>query len=818
MLRNLLFSVLVFFLFSSFAFAQPEREVRAVWLTSVYNIDWPHSRLASAEVQQNRLRQMLDVLKETNINTILFQVRPNADALYQSAYEPWSEWVTGIRGAVPSYDPLAFVIEESQKRGMEVHAWLNPYRFEITAGEYSGLPGDYSETHPELIITHSGRTYFDPGNPATTQLIKKITADMVENYDLDGVVFDDYFYPSGLPNSADQATYDAFATEDLVLRYYSSMNRGNFRRASVNNMIREVNDTIKSIKPELIFGVSPAGIYSTQSSAAANWGTTLPQGITGADNYNSIYCDPLAWLDDGSVDYISPQLYWQIGGPQDYLTLVEWWGKEAERKGRHCYPSIGSYRLPADAKEGPSWLGIPRFLNELRTILQIRDGYSMGKNVYTLQEVENQILANRDNEINNVFGTIFFSTKDITSRVPTLAPFLAEGVFAEKTIFPVIDWIPEIQPGAPQIAEIGVLGEDPDAAVMNISSSSRNRFLLLGWDDMPTKNDWEGADFMQTLFGKDFSPFYPEEKNFFAVAELLPDRSIGNISGVFSYDPLETSQIITPEENQTVCDPFTFSWSSVEDGEKYEVLIATRQNTKNFIHTFDVDNQLSFQLPPGTLKGQEYYAVRVKAINGSMVSYSAPSPFFTGYPLGTILNTPTDGSENVSLTPTMQWNSVSGISHYHVQVATDPSFAEDFLVVDQEDVSLNFFTTPVLPGNTVHYGRVRVADECGYSEWSEVHSFTTEQGTAARGTEVVRLHAYPNPAKTQFFVRYPESIQRRIISIYANDGRLVKHLERSDNTSIDNIDISPFPEGFYSVTVESEQKVNYVFKILKTTH
>ncbi len=816
MQKKILFTMITSLLFAASVLAQPQREVRAVWLTSVYNIDWPHSTAASAEVQQNRLRQMLDVLKETNINTVLFQVRPNADALYQSAYEPWSEWVTGIRGEAPSYDPLAFVIEESQKRGMEVHAWLNPYRFEITAGEYSGLPGDYSQTHPELIMTHSGRTYFDPGNPATTELIKKITADLVENYDLDGLVFDDYFYPSGLSNSADQATYDEFATEELVLGYYSSMTRGNFRRASVNNMIKEVNDTLKSIKPDLIFGVSPAGIYSTQASAASNWGTTLPQGITGADNYNSIYCDPLAWLDDRSVDYISPQLYWQIGGPQDYLTLVDWWGKEAERKGRHCYPSIGSYRLPPDAKEGPSWKGIPRFLNELRTILQIRDGYSEKRNVFTLQEIENQILANRDNEVNNVFGTIFFSTKDITSRVPTLAPFLAEGVFAEKAIFPTINWIDEIQPGAPQIAEMGVLGEDPDAAVISIKSSAMNRFLLLGWDEMPTKNDWEGAEFMQTVFGKEFSPFYPEGKNFFAVAELLPDRQIGNISGIFSYDPLETSQIITPEENQTICDPFSFSWTAVENSEGYEVLIATRQDTKNFIHTFDVGNQLSFQLPPGTLRGQEYYVARIKAINGALVSYTAPSAFFTGYPLGTGLNTPSDGSDNVSLTPTLQWNSVSGISHYHAQVATDPSFAEDFLVVDQEPVSLNFFTTPALPGNTLLYARVRVADECGYSEWSEVNSFTTEQGTFTQEEKVVRLHAYPNPTQTQFSVRYPEDIRERSISIYAADGRLVKQLQRNDNTSIDKIDISPFPEGFYSVLVESEKEVNYVFKILKS--
>jgi len=247
MLKKLfLFSVLISFLFTPIradkpADDEPMREYRAVWLTSVWNIDWPHSTAVSAASQMNRLREMLDVLHETNINAVLFQVRPNADALYQSAYEPWSQWITGTRGQEPEYDPLALVIKEANKRGMEVHAWLNPYRFENTAGQYAGLPGDYSQTHPELIFTHGNRTYFDPGQPGTTQLIKEIIADLIENYELDGVVFDDYFYPSGMTLGVDQHTYDSYTTEELeelILPYYPTINRGNFRRASVNRMIK----------------------------------------------------------------------------------------------------------------------------------------------------------------------------------------------------------------------------------------------------------------------------------------------------------------------------------------------------------------------------------------------------------------------------------------------------------------------------------------------------------------------------------------------------------------------------------------------------
>jgi len=819
MLKKLL---LLLFLIIQFMLPQPKaepmREVRAVWLTSVYNIDWPHSTNVSAINQQNRLREMLDVLQETNINTVLFQVRPNADALYQSAYEPWSHWITGQRGQEPEYDPLALVIYEAHKRGMEVHVWLNPYRFENIAGQYSGLPGDYSQTHPELIINHDNKTYFNPGMPATTTLIKNIIADLVTSYDIDGVVFDDYFYPSGIPLGADQAAWDSFTNEELeelVLQYYPTLTRGNFRRASVNNMIKEVNDTIKTIDPNMVFGVSPAGIYSTQASAAANWGTTLPGGITGADNYNTIYCDPLAWLHDGSVDYLSPQLYWKIGGSQDYLTLVEWWGQECERKGKHAYPSIGTYRLPSgkDIEVTTLWDQVTRFFRNLKELI-VHGQKGTDETRYSLSEIENQILANRNNIDNNVLGSIFFSTRDLTSRVPDLAPFLAEGVFSEKAIFPEIEWLPGIQPGAPQIAEIGSIGEDPDAAAISVINSPATRYLLYGWEEMPTAKNIKNPDFSQVIFGQDLALFYPGNNNYFAVAEFLPKREIGFMSETESFEYITPVGIIKPDD-EVICDMFEFSWTAFEDSDSYQVLIAKQQNPSFTEYASPLLTNNVFSLPSGLIPGQENYVFRVRTVSGNSISYSAPSQFTTGYPFTTVLNAPSDGAADVSLQTTFQWNTIPDVLHYHLQVATENTFDDESMVIDMHPITNNFINVSLVDPGTLHHARVRTVNECGNSTWSTPNSFTTTVDTAIEGPERTMLRAYPNPASDICHIHYPHDLKQRSISIYSQNGKLMKQLHKIDKAGSDSISLSGLPVGLYLLHIDTTDKEHFVVKVLK---
>jgi uncharacterized lipoprotein YddW (UPF0748 family) len=813
-MKKLLPFVLILLLISTQSFTQePDRELRAVWLTSVYNIDWPHSTNVSPINQQNRLRDILNRLQETNINAVLFQVRPQADALYQSAYEPWSQWITGTRGQVPTYDPLALVIEEAHKRGIEVHAWLNPYRFEINAGQYAGLPGDYSQTHPELIFTHNNRTYFDPGNPGTTQLIKKIIADMITNYNLDGVVFDDYFYPSGMTLSLDQQTYDTWGTLEFVQQWYPDLTRGNFRRASVNNMIREVNDTIKAIDPHMVFGVSPAGIYSTQASAAANWGTTLPSGISGNDNYNVIFCDPLAWLHDGSVDYISPQLYWVIGGPQDFVTLTEWWGFQASRYDKHHYPSLGSYRLYSQKDMPfPDFDSYPAFLESIISHF-VKEGESDKFN-WPVTEIENQIIANRNSPHNLAQGLIFYNTNTYINTTKDLAGYLANDLFSEKSIFPYLPWLPPTQPGAPAIAEIGAIGEDSDALAMNIADSPAERFLLYGWEQMPTKNNPDEADFMQVVFGKDFARFYPEENAYFSIAEFLPNRELGNISGTYSFEYLDPVVITSPDD-ETICDMFAFTWTQVPESTSYRVLIATKQNPSTVVFASPETTQNIFELPSGILAGQQNYVFRVKATSPEGVSWSAPEGFFTGYPLSTILNAPANGAVNVNINTTMQWNTVPGVGFYHVQVATDPSFDEQFLVINQEPVNQNIYSITLEQPNTLHYARVRTADACGYSSWSQVNSFTTGQGTSVEDMRPHVLRVFPNPARDNCKVDYPVAVGERTIQWFSTGGQLLGEEIRKDVTTSDSFDLSHLPAGLYTVQIQTGNHEKFVFRVVK---
>lgn len=790
--------------------AQPDRELRAVWLTSVYNIDWPHQTGVSALNQQNRLRSILNGLQESNFNAVLFQVRPNADALYQSAYEPWSQWITGTRGNDPGYDPLAFLIEEANKRGIEVHVWLNPYRFENTAGQYAGLPGDYSQTHPELIFNVGGRTFFDPGIPATTQLIKKIVADLVTNYDIDGVVFDDYFYPSAMTNAADQQTYNTYGTLEFVSQWYPTLTRGNFRRASVNNMVREVNDTIKAIKPHILFGVSPAGIYSTQQSAAQNWGTTLPQGITGNDNYNVIYCDPLAWLHDQSVDYISPQLYWVIGGNQDFVTLTEWWGYQAKRHDRHSYPSLASYRLYSSKSGEPG---------EVITRVQKRLGHESPENDmlkfnWPLSEIGNQIIANRENPNNLAQGIIFYNTTGVLNPTKDLAGYLAGDLFSQKTILPLIPWFETLQPGGPQIAQIGVVGGmDENVAGISIENTPAERFLLYGWEDQPAKDTEDG--FLQVVFGKDFSTFYPAGKNYFAVQEYMPDRDLGTMSEAVSYEYLVPASLISPND-EIVCDGFLFDWVSVADADHYRLLISRQQSPGSVYYTSPVLENSSYALEAGILPGQENFIFRVMAVAGASVSWSDFNPFFTGHPRSTQVNSPASGAENVPLTTVVQWSSADGAVSYHVQIATHESFDEESLVIDQQPVNLNVFSASLNAPAQEHFVRVRGINDCGYAFWSLVNSFTTTDNTFIDAPVVTQLRAFPNPTAGNFRVVYPYMIGKRSIVWYDLQGRVIASFNRANNVQTEAFDLSAYPAGYYHIRIETSEGERFVTRIIKT--
>ena len=320
----------------------PKREMRATWLTTVANIDWPMSTTNTVEAQQAELLDLLDVCVETNMNTVLFHIRPACDALYKSQYEPWSSYLNNGRGVDPGWDPLQYCIEECHKRGLTCHGWINPYRYNKRGG-YDWIGDDdttklnYKHTHPEWLLYYKNDIILDPALPEVRQQIKNVVGDIINNYDIDGILMDDYFYPYGGTTTEDRESVNTYKPADMTV--------GDWRRQNVNMMIKDVYDTIQAVKPWVTFGVSPFGIWTTDTQVAKKRDVKLPNGVSGGNMYAEIYCDPVAWLEEGTVDYISPQLYWKIGGGQDYKRLSRWCGNLCNRCGKHFYSSMALYRF-----------------------------------------------------------------------------------------------------------------------------------------------------------------------------------------------------------------------------------------------------------------------------------------------------------------------------------------------------------------------------------------------------------------------------------------------------------------------------------------
>lgn len=283
-------------------------ETRAVWLTTAWGLDWPKNQTSSSK-QKSEMINLLDEFKSIGINTIMFQVRPMADALYESEINPWSSVLTGVQGKAPDYDPLKFVTEEAHKRGIEVHAWLNPYRVISSGTDLSKLSADHpARLNPSMTMEYNNAVYYNPELPEVKKHIADTVAEIVNNYSVDGVVFDDYFYPEKYPLPNGESKDGAVA---------------NARRNHINEMVKLVSDTINSIKPNVKFGISPSGIWKNKYSDPTGSDTN------GNESYYSVFADTRTWIKNGWVDYVSPQIYWPIGYKiADYAKLIEWWSNE----------------------------------------------------------------------------------------------------------------------------------------------------------------------------------------------------------------------------------------------------------------------------------------------------------------------------------------------------------------------------------------------------------------------------------------------------------------------------------------------------------
>ena len=409
-----------------------KHEFRATWLATVSNIDWPRTKATDATKRQQQQKELTDIFDKMvagNMNACCMQVRSLCDAMYQSSYEPWSAALTGTRGKDPGYDPLAFAIEEAHKRGLELHIWVNPFR--VTSSGSLATSDKVWQNASDWIIKYDNGSFkgqiIDPGFPEARAYVIKVLMEIVNNYDVDGILMDDYFYPYGGTTTEDSNSKSKHKPSNIVDVNQDGDTDDDWRRANVDSCMKMLYDQLQAVKPWVRFGMGPFGIWTTQKKAAQAYGISLPNGIVGLDDYDVQACNTVEWVKQGWVDYINPQLYWSTDyAGQDYDVLCEWWAKDVcehfsnqlpNGKKVHFFSSQAAYHAYDDYK-----------------------GYDDG-----VAEIQKQIDANRANLSSGYTGSVFYNTTAYCKMYDQLAA----SHFQEKALPPAMDWKSENTLSAP---------------------------------------------------------------------------------------------------------------------------------------------------------------------------------------------------------------------------------------------------------------------------------------------------------------------------------------------------------------------------------
>lgn len=409
-----------------------KHEFRATWLATVSNIDWPRTKATDATKRQQQQKELTDIFDKMvagNMNACCMQVRSLCDAMYQSSYEPWSAALTGTRGKDPGYDPLAFAIEEAHKRGLELHIWVNPFR--VTSSGSIATSDKVWQNASDWIIKYDNGSFkgqiIDPGFPEARAYVIKVLMEIVNNYDVDGILMDDYFYPYGGTTTEDSNSKSKYKPSNVVDVNQDGDTDDDWRRANVDSCMKMLYDQLQAVKPWVRFGMGPFGIWTTQKKAAQAYGISLPNGIVGLDDYDVQACNTVEWVKQGWVDYINPQLYWSTDyAGQDYDVLCEWWAKDVcehfsnqlpNGKKVHFFSSQAAYHAYDDYK-----------------------GYDDG-----VAEIQKQIDANRANLSSGYTGSVFYNTTAYCKMYDQLAA----SHFQEKALPPAMDWKSENTLAAP---------------------------------------------------------------------------------------------------------------------------------------------------------------------------------------------------------------------------------------------------------------------------------------------------------------------------------------------------------------------------------
>ncbi len=682
----------------------PKREFRGAWIATVTNIDWPSSPGGSSSGQQFQLTALLDKLAAAGVNAIIFQIRPACDAFYASPYEPWSSWLTGVQGQAPSndyYDPLAFATQEAHKRGMEIHAWFNPYRVKLGKSSPAQLaPNNVAFLHPDWAIVCTpltdGYTFLNPGLPQVRDHVAKVVADVVRRYDIDGVHMDDYFYPYP-EHGFTKEDLETFRLNPNGFAYPDSL--APWRRNNVNLLIRQIYDSVQVIKPVVKVGMSPFGI----------WKNGVPAGTAGTSGYDVLYCDAVAWMTGKYIDYITPQLYWPFGGGQDYAKLQPWWFSQTN--GRHLYTgnitSVGSAQL-----------GL-------------------------------QISFNRATKVQ---GAVVFSARGISGNSGGLADSLKYKYYASAAAIPVMAWKDSIPPGAPANIRTTVnsatglyeLAWDPPLAAAD--GDTARRYLLYRFTrQLYQPADLDASSNLLALTGQ--PTVVPSARldtvnvqYYFAVSALDKNNNESALSNVIPINTVVSTPLLLVPKNleQNFAKDGYLAWRRDVSSVLYRLQVATSADftPSSLVSTV---NTADTTAAVGTLVAQTTYYWRVLAGNqGASGTYSSPWSFRTGWPIAPTLVSPPSGLRNVTLTPTFVWRKGSATS-FRIRV-TEVSHTPNVVVMDPPSSDTTIMISTVLTAATNYSWVVSASNAYGTSDWSAEARFQTGQDI----TLVERNGATPN--------------------------------------------------------------------------
>ncbi len=765
-------------LFSPLLSAQsvsPKREFRGAWLATVDNLDWP-TRGASPASQQAALIVILDKLKSNGINAVIFQVRPECDALYPSAIEPWSRWLTSVQGQAPNplWDPLQFAIDESHKRGMELHAWFNPYRAVKSVGSYAIAASHVTNTHPEWILTFPSTSLkiLNPGLPQVRDYVASVCGDIVRRYAIDGIHADDYFYPYDPKISWEDTT-----TFRQNSRGFTNIN--DWRRDNVNLLMKAVMDSILVLRPNVKFGMSPFGI----------WKNGVPSGVGGMDNYNDLFADPVAWMQNKWVDYITPQLYWKFSGGQDYGALSSWWATVLN--GRHLYTGNAPFH--------------------------VSDGS------FNATELPRQLRYNRT--VPGIGGAIHFRANvGINDNPQGFADSLKNDIYKYPAIPPTVSWKDTVRPNAPS----------------NLKIDATGGVITLTWDAPAPAADGDGALRYAVYRFKTAAPAPADRddaRNLIYLAgtpTAVPAARIdaGNVQYSFAVSALDKNNnesagmtnlvsqpasvaaptLASPVDNTpTMPAGVTLQWNTVPGVTLYQIEIASSASFAPGTVLYSLNTASTSFVLSGLLPQQQFYWRVTAGAQGGTSPYSSVRSFTTAWPSLPVLLAP-QVSASLTRWPVFSWTKAGGTS-FRFQLSTSADFTVlANMVIDTTVSDTTFYrSTPLDPVKQYRW-RVMASNLYGQSEWTAALAFRTNGETAVERDPALPLTTelfqnYPNPfnpaTKFKFTLSSTQHVRLSITDVL---GRVVSvPISEMMSAGIYTVDwdASRLPSGTYFYSLQA---------------